>query len=187
MARLGARYQHFFAKGKIYKHFWMSTETAAQNASASGTILTPSASVIAGAPSGSVQVAGFEFVEVASSIDAGVAAGSATINGETATIATAIVPGVASVDDIPIRMVGGSAVIRSPHVARGDVVAASVSIIPGTVQIGHEVSLNKADGTSEVLTIFGATDGELRDPAFMLGIVYDDWDLYLMQQRREAA
>ena len=106
--------------------------------------------------------------------------------GVTLDVAAVLIAGVATVETGTIRFVGGSAFTRSRHSALGATIVVGTSIIPGVVRIGHEVTVEQSDGTSHIVTIFGATDDELRDEAFIHAMVYDDWDWWLLKQREAA-
>ncbi|MDP2355489.1 MAG: hypothetical protein Q8M31_05450 [Beijerinckiaceae bacterium] len=106
--------------------------------------------------------------------------------GVTLDIAAVLIAGVASAETVPLRMTGGSAFTSKAHTAQGATIAVGTSIISGTVKIGHEVTVVQSDGTSYVVTIFGATDAELADDEFMRGVVLDDWDWWLIKQREAA-
>ena len=107
--------------------------------------------------------------------------------GVTLDIAAVLIAGTASVETGTIRFVGGSAFTRSRHSALGATIVIGTSIIPGLVRIGHEVTVEQSDGTSHVITIFGATDDELADDDFMMGVIFDDWDWWLAKQQGKAA
>ena len=106
--------------------------------------------------------------------------------GATLDVAAVLIAGVASVETVPVRMVGGSAFTSRPSAAQGAMIVVGTSIIPGAVRIGHEVTVQQADGSSYIVTIFGATDEELCDDDFMRGVVLDDWDWWLLKQREAA-
>jgi hypothetical protein len=106
--------------------------------------------------------------------------------GVTLDIAATLIAGVATGETVPVRFVGGSALTRSRTSAQGATLTVSTTIMPGKAQVGHEITINEADGTPLIVVIFGATDEELRDDAFIHAVVYDDWDLWLLK-RREAA
>lgn len=106
--------------------------------------------------------------------------------GVTLDVAAVLIAGVASVETVPVRMTGGSAFTSRPRTALGATIVVGTSIIPGVVRIGHEITVEQSDGTSRIVTIFGATDDELRDEAFIHAMVYDDWDWWLLKQREAA-
>lgn len=107
--------------------------------------------------------------------------------GVTLDVAAVLIAGVATAETGTIRFVGGAAFTSKPHTAQDATIVVGTSIIPGTVKIGHEVTVSQADGTSYVVTIFGATDEELRDDDFMRGVILDDWDWWLIKQQGKAA
>lgn len=47
----------------------------------------------------------------------------------------------------------------------------------------HTVTVNKADGSVEIVTIKGASYADLRDKDLVLAIVTGDWDAYLSGRR----
>lgn len=107
--------------------------------------------------------------------------------GVTLDVAAQLIAGVASVETGTIRFVGGSAFTSRPHTAQGATVVVGTSIIPGKAQAGHEIVFKDQHGrTTRTLVIFGATDEELTDDDFMMGLMFDDWDPWLLRQREAA-
>ena len=107
--------------------------------------------------------------------------------GVTLDITAVLIAGVATGETGTIRFVGGSAFTSQPPTAQGATIVVGTSITPGIVKIGHEVTVSQADGSSYVVTIFGATDAELADDDFMRGVILDDWDWWLAKQQGKAA
>ncbi len=92
----------------------------------------------------------------------------------------------ASGDMGTVRFAGGAPFTRSRPTALGATIVVGTSIIPGKATVGHEITVNGADGTSHIVTIFGATDKELCDDDFMMAVVTGDWDPWLLKQREAA-
>lgn len=108
--------------------------------------------------------------------------------GATLDVSVTLIAGVASAETVPVRFAGGAAFTRSRRIsAPGAVITVSASIIPGVARVGHEITVNQADGNTRVVVIFGATDADLRDEAFIHATVYDDWDWWLFKQSGKAA
>jgi hypothetical protein len=161
---------------------------AIAGAIATGALLQAISSIDAGQAAGSADAVG-ETLDIAVTLIAGdaIGAGAGVAPGSTIVVQTGLTPGLASGQIGTIRVAGGSAFTRSRHTALGAVLTTATSIIPGVVQIGHEITIVELDGSSHVLTIFGATDEELRDDNFIMGAVTGDWDLYLFNQQWEEA
>jgi hypothetical protein len=97
------------------------------------------------------------------------------------------VVGVASGETVPVRFAGGSAFTSTPTSALGAMIVVGTSITPGVARVGHEITVNEANGTTRMVVIFGATDEELTDDALIYAMVYDDWDWWLLKQHDKAA
>jgi hypothetical protein len=106
--------------------------------------------------------------------------------GVTLTIEATLTAGVAVGETLPVRFMGGRTFTRPRNTVPGVTMTVGTSIISGVAQVGHEITINQADGTTRMVVIYGARDEELRDPDFIIGVIYDDWDLWLIKQRKAA-
>lgn len=138
MARLSARWTHFFAKGKVFKHFWQSTEVVSTDASASGSILANNASLVPGFASGGATTSG-ALLSVDAEIVPGVATGDAVAPGALLIADVSLLPGVASGITEPLRFGGGTvAKFGRNAVAPGAVIEVAVTLVPGGASTGPD-------------------------------------------------
>lgn len=103
--------------------------------------------------------------------------------GATITVTTDCVDGVARGRTANGRF-APSPFVWAKH-ANGSLISVGASILAGSVSIGHEVTVASRDG-DYIVTLFGCTDEELRDPEFVLAIIDDDWELYNLKRKVAA-
>lgn len=94
MARLTARYKHFWATGKFYQRFWANSG----DANVGNALLTVTSTVVAGAGSGAANASGFVGVVQSSLIDGAIAI-SYTNPANTFTVGASLLEGVDSVTE----------------------------------------------------------------------------------------
>jgi len=151
MARIGARYTHFWAKGKIYRHFWMATEATTQDGNADGATLTVVSSLADGTAGVDASASGDSLVTT-SSITGGTATANFEGASETFSENITLIPGAVSASSlvdgvlftITGTLVGGHADVTSP----GALLTITSSLTAGTGSVD-----GNADGADLEITV----------------------------------
>ncbi|MBR1120868.1 hypothetical protein JQ628_05010 [Bradyrhizobium lablabi] len=168
--------------------------TAAVSAVASGDVLQTVLTLDEGAATVSAVASGDTLV-ITPSIIAGEAIGDVVAPGTVLDVSTTVIAGVASGEQPQRRVAGGTALVRRRRRRRGDAIAPGAilelgtSIVAGSAQVGHEITVHHADGSTTFYVCFGLTDEQLRSNEFTTALLMDDLDGYMLglYKDREAA